>query len=342
MQKQLEPALASQPHWLNTVEIIAAIGSVGGSIASVVINQAALASIPLSLTIALNLANRRRLLNQMEQGHQAAIAQLTHSGENHQKLIERLTEQGKNDRIVITQLVEQGKAHQTSLEVLTMKLAENQKTLTAELDKRTQELQDSTQALDLKQQQIQEFTERLHTIETRSRAIQANVNAAEAHFERGAIHQQLGDLEVALEDYTTAIRLNPNHADAYYNRGLIRSQIEERQKAIADLRAATNLYFDQGDLANYEKAKDLAKQIHALSGGSMDDESFEVPEKSKMLKPKVSEAVEACQGVVEPSKISDFLEVYQTSNGLSTSKILKESSENSEDSEALLVGSLFA
>jgi len=45
---------------LDIVETVSVIGSIGGAIASLVFNQVALASIPLSMSVALNLLNRRR------------------------------------------------------------------------------------------------------------------------------------------------------------------------------------------------------------------------------------------------------------------------------------------
>lgn len=62
--------------WLDIVETVSVVGSIGGSIASIFTSQAALASIPLSITVMLNLVNRRLQLEAIAKTNQSAIAQL--------------------------------------------------------------------------------------------------------------------------------------------------------------------------------------------------------------------------------------------------------------------------
>ena len=59
MQESLNPSNTKDRPWLDIVETVSVVGSIGGSIASIFINQAALAAIPLSITVMLNLINRR-------------------------------------------------------------------------------------------------------------------------------------------------------------------------------------------------------------------------------------------------------------------------------------------
>lgn len=61
---------------LDIVETLSVIGSIGGAVASLVFQQIALVFIPLSVSVALNLLNRRWLLDASSQNNQTAIAQI--------------------------------------------------------------------------------------------------------------------------------------------------------------------------------------------------------------------------------------------------------------------------
>ncbi len=76
MQEKLNPTNNQNYPWLGIVETVSVVGSLGASIASIFINQAALASIPLSITVMLNLVNRRLQLEAIEKNNQSAISQL--------------------------------------------------------------------------------------------------------------------------------------------------------------------------------------------------------------------------------------------------------------------------
>ncbi|HCF28087.1 MAG TPA: hypothetical protein DEV81_12990, partial [Cyanobacteria bacterium UBA11049] len=68
-------------------------GSIIGAIASVVFNQAAIAAIPLSVTVAINLANRRIFLESMKQNNYTAIALVIQENVKTQSRLESLAEQ---------------------------------------------------------------------------------------------------------------------------------------------------------------------------------------------------------------------------------------------------------
>lgn len=76
MPENLKNSHQKNYQWLDIVETLSVVGSVGGSIAAAVTNQVALASIPLSVTVMLNLVNRRMQIDAINQNHQSAIAQL--------------------------------------------------------------------------------------------------------------------------------------------------------------------------------------------------------------------------------------------------------------------------
>ena len=243
MQKLSEVSSGSQKsHWLDIVEALSVLGAIGGSAVSLVSQQVVFASIPLSLSVALNLLNRRRLLDLVRQNNQTAIAEV----------------------------VQFSREHQTNLETLSGQMTEIQQ-LTHTLDKGTKELQSYTQSLSQEQKQIGEVVACLNELEHSAQAIRANPQNAKSYYNRGLTHQRLGDKQAAIADYTEAIQLHPSYAKAYYNRGLAESHVGDRQGAVEDLRTAAKFFFEQGDLANYQKARDLSKRLHDLSSDTSDE-----------------------------------------------------------------------
>lgn len=64
---------------------------------------------------------------------------------------------------------------------------------------------------------------------------------ADAFYNRGYLHANKGDPQMAEKDYTQAIAINKENADAYYNRGLAYVQMKRYQEAVADFTQAINL-----------------------------------------------------------------------------------------------------
>ena len=222
-------------HWLDTVEIISAIASVGGAVASVVSHQVAFASIPLSLSVALNLANRKRLINEVVDTQNHLTAQVQQTQENG-SLIGTLSDQLKQ--------VQQ---------------------LNSYSSRAIKELGDRTESLEQNQKQLEEMLANLGKSEHLTQAIRANPNSAKFYYSQGMSHQRSGDPQPAIEDYSEAIRLHPSYAEAYHHRGMLYAEMGNKQQAVDDLRKAAKFYFEQEDLDGYQKARDLAQEIHALS-----------------------------------------------------------------------------
>ena len=88
MQSSLNPSKAHG--WLDIVETVSVVGSIGSSIASIFINQAALASIPLSITVMLNLVNRRLQLEAITKNNQSAVSQIMPAVEANNQQIAQL------------------------------------------------------------------------------------------------------------------------------------------------------------------------------------------------------------------------------------------------------------
>jgi tetratricopeptide (TPR) repeat protein len=94
-----------------------------------------------------------------------------------------------------------------------------------------------------------------------NQAIKINPNYAKAYSNRGIVRDDLGDKQGAIADYNQAIKINPNLAQAYYNRGVVRKQLGDKQGAIQDVQKAGELFKQQGDNANYERAMKLLELI---------------------------------------------------------------------------------
>lgn len=248
MQKLSESLSGSKNfHWLDIVETLSVLGSIGGSIASVVSQQVVFTSIPLSLAVGLNLINRRRLLDSIDQSNQTTIAQLT------QKNV----------------------GTQTELGTLTEQLAQAQQ-LTTDLGLGASNLQDYIQVLRREQTEIAGMVDCLREIEICTQNIRISPNDTKAYYNRGLTYQHLENKAAAIGDYTEAIRINPSYAEAYRDRGLARADLGNRKGAVEDLREAAKLFFEAGNIANYQMARDLSKEFHELSSQSRTDAPEEV------------------------------------------------------------------
>jgi tetratricopeptide (TPR) repeat protein len=109
-----------------------------------------------------------------------------------------------------------------------------------------------------------------------NQTIRINPDNANAYYNRGLTYQHLGNKNVAIGDYTEAIRINPSYAEAYHSWGLARADLKDKKGAVEDLREAAKLFFDAGDIANYQTARDLSKKFHELSLQPGTDASEEV------------------------------------------------------------------
>lgn len=72
---------------------------------------------------------------------------------------------------------------------------------------------------------------------------------------------KLRNPRAAIEDYGQAIRFKPSFAPAYNNRGLAHALLGNRQAAIDDLQKAADLFQQQGDRRNRQKAIKLLEKL---------------------------------------------------------------------------------
>lgn len=288
-------------HWLDPVETVSVVLAAGGSVAAAITQQVALASLPLSLSVVLGLLNRRRLLDEMAQGQQAAIVQVQQDQANAQMKLEHQLQQqatGLSDRLSKTEqdlsqhkitaqseaeillqqitdltacqdttdetIAQQQASTQTELAALIQQLAKLQQQAD-DLGQATAGLQAFTQNLRNEEEKIAEKVEQLQELETRTQSIHINPTDASAYYNRGLIYQRSGDRQSALRDFSEAIRLHPGYAQAFQARGLLHGDLGDKRKAVQDLRDAANYFFEAGDVTNYELARNLSRQIHELS-----------------------------------------------------------------------------
>ncbi|MBV8885492.1 MAG: hypothetical protein JO235_16060 [Chroococcidiopsidaceae cyanobacterium CP_BM_RX_35] len=268
-------------HWLEVVETLSVIGFISSLIAYVVFQQFVLAAIPLSLFAVLNLMNRRRLLDLLDQSNQTTSTQLVQKDVATEVQLATLTEQlaevrqlttdlGQSiNHLPITQFMQENDAIRTQLATLNTKLAEVQR-LSTNLGKSTSHLQDYTQILGKEQTKIANKVSCLREIEICSQIIRINSNDANAYYNRGSLYQRLGYKEAAIWDYTEAIRIIPSHAKAYHARGLTRANLGDKKGAVEDLREAAKQFFEAEDILNYQTARELSKKFHELIPSRVD------------------------------------------------------------------------
>lgn len=329
----MQGRLTKNSDWLDIVETLSVLGAIGGSIVSVVSQQLVFASIPLSLSVTLNMVNRRRLLDSINQSHQTAVTSFVQQAETQAKLgtlteqlvqvqqvttdlsqsqvnsnlaiasfvqenvatqakLGTLTEQlaqlaqltndlsqGQNtSTLAIASFVQENAETQAELETLTNQLKQLQQ-LTNDLGQGTNNLQHYTQSLREEQTAIAYKVGCLREIDTCTQSIRIKPNSAQAYYNRGLAYQRLQrleDKEAAISDFTQAIRINPKYAEAYHSRGLIHAELGNKKGAVEDLREAAKLFFEEGDIANYQTARELSKKFHDLNSQPKTDAPQEV------------------------------------------------------------------
>ncbi|MEI6382001.1 MAG: tetratricopeptide repeat protein, partial [Cyanobacteriota bacterium ELA615] len=65
----------------------------------------------------------------------------------------------------------------------------------------------------------------------------------------------------ALADYSKAIELDPKFALAYFERARTHYMLGQYQQAIADLKTAAELFHQQGNIEQYNKAMSILKEL---------------------------------------------------------------------------------
>lgn len=234
----------------NKPDVVGYIGvgvSLVGAIASMAVKNPALASIPLAVGVGCNMYSRMQLSNTLvesQEENQLAIAGLQTALNTNKEELESTLEDNQ------TQLVEEIK-----------KLTED---LNVKLTKAQEDLKQSLESLSQKHIKIADVVSNLQKVENMSQELRVKPDSAEFYYQRAIGQENLGNNNGAVEDYTEALNKNPNYAKAYHKRGVIYLELEEKQKAVDDLRKAALLYFEQGDIDSYQKAREMSRKVHDL------------------------------------------------------------------------------
>ncbi|AFZ03465.1 tetratricopeptide repeat protein [Calothrix sp. PCC 6303] len=87
-------------------------------------------------------------------------------------------------------------------------------------------------------------------------ALQINPHDADIYYNRANVKYDMADIKGALDDYNQVIKINPYDAEAYFSRGNLRRESGDKQGAIEDFEKATELYRQEGKLAEHKSAKE--------------------------------------------------------------------------------------
>ena len=252
--------------WLDK---LSCVGLLGGTTVSLVMQQAAFATVPLSVLLTLQIFSRQQKVNALVQTCQGTAQSIQVVAKDLDALNQQCEQTFVNHEQKLDTLTQENNKH--NLESISIK---------ERLDEQSQNLANHAGQLDA----LDETLSSLKEI-TAASSYDNQSASAEAHFNRGTHQEKLGHLEVAIEDYSQAINRSQDYAEAYLRRGLAKSKLGRKQSAVIDLNLATKHFFEMGDLDNYQRAKDIAANIHRINGEDVaeapegvDDDENRTPE----------------------------------------------------------------
>ena len=281
MENQLENQTAPASSSANKANMLdglsVALPVVGGAIALVANNLTAVAiPIAVAMGLGLQIKNRRDLALEVSQKQETAIAQLAlEVSQKQETAIAQVKQNINQHQAALTEYLQkfqqETQGQQTQLrqhqeagqKQLAQNLADQVTQLKQLIAGLTQNTEATTQNLDQQHKALEVIVNELRQMESASHVIEVDPKA-EAYYQRGLSRQRLGDRAEALIDYSAAIKLNEELAAAYYHRGVVHAELGNRKPAVEDLRQAAKLYFEQGDLDNYHRARDLGKEFYDL------------------------------------------------------------------------------
>ncbi|ACK65135.1 TPR repeat-containing protein [Rippkaea orientalis PCC 8801] len=272
MEPQVEQSILDEQPSQNSLpmilDICSGIGLFGGVVGSL-FNNVALATIPVSIALAMQMANRRQLAVENAQIQQATLVQLNEQINHNQTILSQQI--SKFQQEIDLYISQQNQDHKKQIKEVSEKLEQNLHQNTMEVKKSIAEAEQEREQIsqltyDLKQhqQQIQIIVSELQQIENFSVVIDGNSHQANTYYERGLSYQKLGNKTGAIQDYTEALHLDSTYAKAYHHRGILLAELGNRKQAVEDLRLAAKYYFEQGDLKGYQQARDLSKEFYEI------------------------------------------------------------------------------
>jgi len=247
---------------------LSGVALIGGAIAGGITGNVAAGVVPVAAAVGLHLYNRRELQTHLLENQAAASTQLVNLVNQNQATIQDYLQKFQSE--TQASLAQQQQAIAANQTAVTQELDAKATALRAELSAFQAEAEQTHAGLDDKHQSLVDVVNELRQMENCSHTIEADPKA-DAYYLRGLSHKRLGDRTEAVRDFSEAIRLNGKLADAYYHRGIVYAELGTRQLATDDLRQAYKLYFDQGDLDNYDRARQLHKEFYDDAGQVTED-----------------------------------------------------------------------
>jgi tetratricopeptide (TPR) repeat protein len=101
------------------------------------------------------------------------------------------------------------------------------------------------------------------TLEDFNEALRLDPSSTAIYNTRAIFRSRQGDREGAIADFSEIIRLDPKDGAAYFNRGVVRRRLGARQEAMEDLQTAANLFQQQSDTNNYQKALEELRSLQS-------------------------------------------------------------------------------
>lgn len=254
-------------HWLDVVESSAIVASIGGSIVAIVLEQIALASVPLALSATLNFVNRRRQLSafqdqqRLEVAHmlqrsqddlQAELGPIKQASEQVQSQIEHLTKQDTQAMQTLATLTTH--VEQVDSQVSAVKASQTQDAATLV------ELQTSLAQLNEFSTQVQNLQGAIAQLQSSTSTLDNQVQEQQSSSQYLAAQtegvEELMHILREIDVCTQTISANPNDASNFYQRGLTRKRLqrlEDQRAAMDDFSQAINLaptfanaYYERG------------------------------------------------------------------------------------------------
>ena len=247
---------------------LSGVALIGGAIAGSVTGNVAAGVVPVAAAVGLHIVNRRQLQTHLLENQAAASTQLVNLVNQNQATIQEYLQKFQSETQAT--LAQQQQAIASNKTALTQALETKATALNGQLTAFQAEAEQTHAGLDEKHQALVAVVNELRQMENCSHTIEADPKA-DAYYQRGLSHKRLGDRSEAIRDFSEAIRLNGELADAYYHRGIVYAELGTRQLATDDLRQAYKLYFDQGDLDNYDRARQLHKEFYDGTGEVTED-----------------------------------------------------------------------
>jgi tetratricopeptide (TPR) repeat protein len=100
-----------------------------------------------------------------------------------------------------------------------------------------------------------------------NRALDCQIDYAEAYINRGMLRHELGDFQGAIDDYTTVLELNPDLQDRSYNQTLVGLALDSPDATLSE-DTPLNLRFRLADL--YDSRGLLRAQVGDMAGAIAD------------------------------------------------------------------------